>query len=219
MTSINIYVELLPSLLNGAKVTVQVLVLSMIFTYVIAFLAGLGKLSKFKMIRGICTFYIEIFRGTSLLVQLFWIYFVLPFFGIELSALAAGVIAMSLCYGAYASEIVRGAILSIPKGQTEASIALNMTPFQRMRNIILPQAVKIMLPGFGNISIELVKGTSLVSLITLGDLTYQALTLRNTNIGQTTEIFTSLLIIYFVIALPLIIVARWLEHRTSVGGV
>jgi polar amino acid transport system permease protein len=219
VTSINTYVELLPSLLNGAKVTVQVLILSMIFTYVIAFLAGLGKLSKLKMIRGICTFYIEIFRGTSLLVQLFWIYFVLPFFGIELSALAAGVIAMSLCYGAYASEIVRGAILSIPKGQIEASIALNMTPFQRMRNIILPQAVKIMLPGFGNISIELVKGTSLVSLITLGDLTYQALTLRNTNIGQTTEIFTSLLIIYFVIALPLIIVARWLEHRTSVGGV
>ncbi|WP_373561685.1 ectoine/hydroxyectoine ABC transporter permease subunit EhuC [Bacillus sp. AFS073361] len=219
MTAINTYVELLPSLLNGAKVTVQVLLLSMIFTYLIAFLAGLGKLSKFKMIRGISTFYIEIFRGTSLLVQLFWIYFVLPFFGIELSALAAGVIAMSLCYGAYASEIVRGAILSIPKGQTEAAIALNMTPFQRMRNIILPQSLKIMLPGFGNISIELVKGTSLVSLITLGDLTYQALTIRNTNIGQTTEIFTSLLIIYFVIALPLIIIARWLEHRTSVGGV
>ena len=219
MTAINTYVELLPSLLNGAKVTVQVLLLSMIFTYLIAFLAGLGKLSKFKMIRGISTIYIEIFRGTSLLVQLFWIYFVLPFFGIELSALAAGVIAMSLCYGAYASEIVRGAILSIPKGQTEAAIALNMTPFQRMRNIILPQSLKIMLPGFGNISIELVKGTSLVSLITLGDLTYQALTIRNTNIGQTTEIFTSLLIIYFVIALPLIIIARWLEHRTSVGGV
>jgi len=219
VTAINTYVELLPSLLNGAKVTVQVLLLSMIFTYLIAFLAGLGKLSKFKMIRGISTIYIEIFRGTSLLVQLFWIYFVLPFFGIELSALAAGVIAMSLCYGAYASEIVRGAILSIPKGQTEAAIALNMTPFQRMRNIILPQSLKIMLPGFGNISIELVKGTSLVSLITLGDLTYQALTIRNTNIGQTTEIFTSLLIIYFVIALPLIIIARWLEHRTSVGGV
>nr|WP_088090498.1 ectoine/hydroxyectoine ABC transporter permease subunit EhuC [Bacillus sp. OV166] len=215
----NTYVELLPSLLNGAKVTLQVLVLSIIFTYLIAFIAGLGKLSKNKMIRGISTFYIEIFRGTSLLVQLFWIYFVLPFFGIELSALAAGVIAMSLCYGAYASEIVRGAILSIPKGQMEAAIALNLTPFQRMRNIILPQAIKIMLPGFGNISIELMKGTSLVSLITLGDLTYQALTMRNTYVGQTTEIFTSLLIIYFFIALPLIIVARWLEHKTSLGGV
>jgi polar amino acid transport system permease protein len=216
--TINTYIEMVPSLLNGAKVTVQVLVLSLIFTYIIAFIAGLGKLSKFIVIRVASSVYIEIFRGTSLLVQLFWIYFVLPFFGIELSALAAGVIAISLCYGAYASEIVRGAILSIPKGQIEASIALNMTPFQRMKNIIFPQAIKIMLPGFGNISIELMKGTSLVSLITLGDLTYQALNLRNTNVGLTTEIFTSLLIVYFIIALPLIVLARWLERKVSIGG-
>ncbi|MGO4889250.1 ectoine/hydroxyectoine ABC transporter permease subunit EhuC [Anaerobacillus sp. MEB173] len=219
MITINTYFELIPSLLNGAKITIQVLVLSLIFTYSIAFIAGLGKLSKYLIIRGISSVYIEIFRGTSLLVQLFWIYFVLPFFGIELSALAAGVIAMSLCYGAYASEIVRGAILSIPKGQTEAAIALNMTPFQRMRRIIIPQAIKIMLPGFGNISIELIKGTALVSLITLGDLTYHALTLRNTNVGLTTEIFTALIILYFVIALPLIILARWLERRATMGGV
>jgi polar amino acid transport system permease protein len=215
---INSYVELIPSLLNGAKVTIQVLVLSLIFTYVIAFVAGLGKLSKIAIIRVISTVYIEIFRGTSLLVQMFWIYFVLPFFGIELSALTAGVIAMSLSYGAYASEVVRGAILSIPKGQTEAAIALNMTSYQRMRDVIFPQAIKIMLPGFGNISIELIKGTSLVSLITLGDLTYQALTLRNTHVGLTTEIFTSLLIIYFIIALPLIVLARWLERKTALGG-
>jgi polar amino acid transport system permease protein len=217
--SINAYFELIPSLLNGAKVTIQVLVLSIIFTYLIAFIAGLGKLSENIIISGVSSVYIELFRGTSLLVQLFWIYFVLPFFGINLSALAAGVIAISLCYGAYASEIVRGAILSIPKGQTEAAIALNMTAFQRMRNIIIPQAIKIMLPGFGNISIELIKGTALVSLITLGDLTYQALTLRNTNINLTTEIFISLLIIYFIIALPLIVLARWLERRATVGGV
>jgi polar amino acid transport system permease protein len=219
MITINIYFEMIPSLLNGAKVTIQVLVLSLIFTYILAFIAGLGKLSKYMVIRGASSVYIEFFRGTSLLVQLFWIYFVLPFFGIQLSALAAGVIAMSLCYGAYASEIVRGAILSIPKGQIEAAVALNMTPFQRMKNIILPQAIKIMLPGFGNISIELMKGTSLVSLITLGDLTYQALNLRNTNVGLTTELFTSLLIIYFMIALPLIVLGRWLERRASLGGV
>lgn len=210
---------MVPSLLNGAKITIQVLVLSLIFTYIIAFAAGLGKLSKFTVIRGVSSIYIEIFRGTSLLVQLFWIYFVLPFFGIELSALAAGVVSMSLCYGAYASEVVRGAILSIPKGQTEAAIALNMTPFQRMMRIIIPQAFKIMLPGFGNLSIELMKGTSLVSLITLGDLTYQSLTLRNTNVGHTTEIFIALLIIYFIIALPLIVLARWLERRASLGRV
>ncbi|PLS02482.1 ectoine/hydroxyectoine ABC transporter permease subunit EhuC [Neobacillus cucumis] len=215
----NTYIELVPSLLNGAKITIQVLVLSLIFTYMIAFIAGLGKLSKFKVISVICTVYIEIFRGTSLLVQLFWIYFVLPFFGIEFSPLTAGVIAMSLCYGAYASEVVRGAILSIPIGQTEAAIALNMTPFQRMIRIIIPQAFKIMLPGFGNLSIELMKGTSLVSLITLGDLTYQSLTLRNTNVAHTTEIFVALLVIYFLIALPLIFFARWLERRASIGRV
>ncbi len=210
---------MVPALLNGAKITIEVLVLSLIFTYIIAFIAGLGKLSKFRAIRVVCTIYIEIFRGTSLLVQLFWIYFVLPFFGIEFSALTAGVIAMSLCYGAYASEVVRGAILSIPKGQTEAAIALNMTPFQRMMKIIIPQAFKIMLPGFGNLSIELMKGTSLVSLITLGDLTYQSLTLRNTNVAHTTEIFVALLVIYFIIALPLIVLARWLERRASLGRV
>jgi polar amino acid transport system permease protein len=199
-------------------VTIQVLVLSLIFTYLIAFIAGLGKLSKLSIVRGVSSVYIEIFRGTSLLVQLFWIYFVLPFLGLELSAMTAGVVAISLCYGAYASEIVRGAILSIPKGQTEAAVALNMTPFQRMKRIIIPQAIKIMLPGFGNISIELIKGTALVSLITLGDLTYKALTLRNTNVGLTTEIFISLLVIYFVIAIPLIVLARWLERRAAVGG-
>ncbi|MFH7818045.1 ectoine/hydroxyectoine ABC transporter permease subunit EhuC [Neobacillus thermocopriae] len=217
MISINTYLELIPSLLDGAKVTIQVLLWSLIFTFIIAFIAGLGKLSKWMVIRGISTVYIEIFRGTSLLVQLFWIYFVLPLFGMELSAMTAGVIAMSLCYGAYASEIVRGAILSIPKGQYEAAIALNMTPFQRMKNIILPQAFKIMLPGFGNISIELIKGTALVSLITLSDLTYQALTLRNTHVGLTTEIFLSLLILYFFIALPLILFVRWMERRVQVG--
>lgn len=218
MITIDIYIQMLPSLLKGAIITIEVLVISLIFTYIIAFIAGLGKLSKFRVIRWICSIYIEVFRGTSLLVQLFWIYFVLPFFGIELSALAAGVIAISLCYGAYASEVVRGAILSIPKGQTEAAIALNFTPTQRMTRIIIPQAFKIMLPGFGNLSIELMKGTSLVSLITLGDLTYQSLTLRNTNVAHTTEIFIALLVIYFIIALPLIIISRWLERRASLGG-
>ncbi|MCD4838752.1 ABC transporter permease subunit [Neobacillus sedimentimangrovi] len=86
MISINTYLELIPSLLDGAKVTIQVLVWSLLFTFLIAFIAGLGKLSKWMVIRGISTVYIEIFRGTSLLVQFFWIYFVLPLFGIEISA-------------------------------------------------------------------------------------------------------------------------------------
>jgi polar amino acid transport system permease protein len=204
--------------LRGAGVTIQILVASTILAFAIAFIAGLGRVSKHLLIRKLTAVYVEIFRGTSLLVQMFWIFFALPLaFGLELSPFWAGVIALGLNYGAYASEIVRGAITAIPKGQTEAAIALNMTRWQRMRLVILPQAFRIMLPGFGNISIELLKGTSLVSLITMADLTYQGLTLRNTNISHTTEIFLSLLILYFILALPLIFTTRYLERRASRG--
>lgn len=211
--------ELLPQLLRGASITVQVTFYSALLTFFIAFIAGLSRLSKNYLVRKATGVYVEIFRGTSLLVQLFWIYFVLPFFGLELSALAAGVIALGMNYGAYASEIVRGSVLAIPKAQTEATIALNMSRWQRMRRIIIPQAFKLMLPGFGNISIELLKGTSLVYFINLADLTNQSMLMRNTNNGQTFEIFTLLLIVYFVLALPLILTARWLERRSSVGRV
>lgn len=148
---------------------------------------------------------------------MFWIYYVSPAFGFDIPAFWAGVIALSLNYGAYASEIVRGAINAIPKEQTEASIALNMTRWQRLRLIILPQALRIMLPGFGNNSIELLKGTSLVSLITIGDLTYKGQMLQNNNLSQTLPVFVLLLIIYFIIALPLIITSRKLEQRASKG--
>lgn len=186
-------------------------------TFVIAFIAGLGRLSNSVIIRKLTAVYVEIFRGTSLLVQLFWVFFALPAFGIQLSAFLASIIALGLNYGAYASEVVRGAIIAIPKGQTEASIALNMTSWQRMRLVILPQALRIMLPGFGNISIELLKGTSLVSLITLTDLTYKGLILQNANISYTMPVFVILLIAYFLVALPLIIAAKKLEKRAAKG--
>ncbi|MTI80985.1 MAG: ectoine/hydroxyectoine ABC transporter permease subunit EhuC [Firmicutes bacterium] len=211
------YVELLPELLRGANVTIKVLLASAALTFILAFIAGLGRISKNLLIRKLTGLYVEIFRGTSLLVQMFWIFFALPAFGIHLSAYFAGVLALGLNYGAYASEIVRGAILAIPKGQTEASIALNLTRWQRMRLVILPQAFRIMLPGFGNISIELLKGTSLVSLITLSDLTYQALTLRNTDLSYTMPAFVLLLVLYFIIALPLLYATRWFERRASKG--
>jgi polar amino acid transport system permease protein len=216
--AIHTYIDMLPTLFKGVVVTVETLVLSAFFAFIIAFIAGLCRLSKNGILRKVTLIYVELFRGTSLLVQMFWIYFALPLFGLELSALTAGVIVLSLNYGAYASEIVRGAVLAIPKGQVEASIALNMTPYNRMTRVILPQAIKLMLPSFGNTLIDILKGTALVSLITLGDLTYQALLIRSTNVGLTTEIFTLLIFIYFVLALPLIILARWLERRASVGG-
>ncbi|ONK25190.1 ectoine/hydroxyectoine ABC transporter permease subunit EhuC [Bacillus sp. VT-16-64] len=207
----------LPELLQGAKVTIQVLLLSAVLAFFLAFLFGLGRVSRFWIVRFLTGVMVELFRGTSLLVQMFFFFFALPAFGVELSPFTAGVIALSLNYGAYASEIVRGAILAIPGGQTEAGIALNMTRWQRMRLVILPQAFKIMLPGFGNISIELLKGTSLVSLVTLADLTFQGRMLKDNYTGDQVEIFTLLLLLYFVIALPLIFGARWLEKRAAKG--
>jgi polar amino acid transport system permease protein len=130
--------------------------------------------------------------------------------------LIAGVLALGLNAGAYGSEVVRSAILAVDTGQTEAGIALNFTPWQRMLRIILPQAFVMMLPAFGNLQIELLKGTALVSLITLSDLTYQAMIL-NASTLKTTEIFSLLLIMYFLIAWPLTRGVRWLEQRLSVG--
>ncbi|GAA0364155.1 ectoine/hydroxyectoine ABC transporter permease subunit EhuC [Bacillus horti] len=203
---------------SGILTTIQLLVYSSILAFIIAFIAGFGRLSKYALVRGITVIYVEFFRGTSLLVQLFWFFFVLPFFGIELSPLLVGVLALSMNYGAYASEIVRSSILAIPKGQTEAGIAINMTPRQRMWRIIIPQAIKLMLPGFGNITIELLKGTSLVVLIGISDVTYVFREiLIPSGTGTQLQLYSVLLVIYFIIALPLIITARWLERRASMG--
>lgn len=209
--------EILISLLkNGLFVTLEITFFATILALLLGFIAGLGRLSKFKIIRFIAGVYVEVFRGTSLLVQLFWIYFALPIFGIRLPAILAGVLAIGLNFGAYASEIVRGAIQAVPEGQTEAAIALNMTPLQRRWRIVIPQAFIMMLPSFGNQLIELLKSTSLVSLITLSDLTYQGNVL-NSSTMETTKIYTLLLIIYFVIAWPLSKGMRFLERKASQG--
>ncbi|MGG3886904.1 ectoine/hydroxyectoine ABC transporter permease subunit EhuC [Brevibacillus panacihumi] len=212
-------VDLLPLLYQGAVTTLKVTVLSMGVAFLLSFLAGFARLSRRKSIRLVSSVYVEVFRGTSLIVQLFWLFYALPLLGIELTALAAGVAALGLNYGAYGSEVVRSAILAVPKGQTEASIALNMSPMLRMRRVILPQAMVIMLPSFSNLAIELLKGTSLVSLITMADLTYQGMILRTFDSSRTFEIFGLILLMYFVMAYPLTLMMRWLERRFSAGRV
>lgn len=213
------FVDLLPSLLKGAAITLQVTMLSLLLAAVLSFLAGFARLSANKHIRLASAFYVEVFRGTSLLVQLFWFYYALPLLGIELSALVAGVVALGLNFGAYGSEVVRSAMLAVPKGQTEAAIALNMGRWLRMRRVILPQAVLIMLPSFGNLMIELLKSTSLISLITMADLTFQGMLLRTFDASRTFEIFLLILVMYFLMAYPLTLVMRWLERRMSAGRV
>jgi polar amino acid transport system permease protein len=206
--------DLLPILMRGFSVTVQLTLTSAALALVIAIIAGLGRLSPLRPIRFLAGTYVEVFRGTSVLVQMFWFFFALPLFGITLTPFMAGVVALSLNIGAYGAEVVRGAILAVPKGQTEAAIALNMTPAQRMRRVVLPQALVLMMPPFGNLIIELLKATALVSLITIPDITFQGMSLRQTT-GRTTEIFLLLLLLYFAIAYPLTLAVRWIERRAS----
>ncbi|MDA5109141.1 ectoine/hydroxyectoine ABC transporter permease subunit EhuC [Brevibacillus sp. LEMMJ03] len=211
--------DLLPSLAKGAALTVEVTVLSALVAFAASFLAGFGRLSRRKSVRALTAVYVEVFRGTSLLVQLFWLYYALPLLGVELPPLAAGVIALGLNHGAYGSEVVRSAVLAVPRGQTEAAIALNMTPWQRMRRVILPQAFVMMIPSFGNLLIELLKGTSLISLITLADLTFQGMVLRTFDASRTFEIFALVLVVYFALAYPLTLGMRGLERRLTAGRV
>lgn len=201
-------------ILQGALVTLELTVLGSALALVVAFAAGLGRLSRFFAVRALSTVYIEFFRGTSIFVQLFWVYFVLPFAGINLSPLQAGVLALGLNVGAYGAEVVRGAIRSVPREQYEASIALNFTRYQRMRHIILPQALPLMLPTFGNNAIELLKGTAVVSLISLTDMTFQAQVVR-AQTGSTLIPFSTILILYFVMSWIISFLMRRLERRVT----
>ena len=203
-------------ILQGALVTIQLTVLGSALALVVAFTAGLGRVAPYWPLRWLATIYIEFFRGTSIFVQLFWVYFVLPFAGITLSPLQAGVMALGLNVGAYGAEVVRGAILSVPRDQYEACIAVNLTRFQRMRHVILPQALPLMMPTFGNNAIELLKATAIVSLISLSDMTFQAQLVR-AQTGSTLMPFLTILLLYFAMSLTISAGMRAIERRLTRG--
>lgn len=201
-----------PRLLSGTGTTIAQFVLAAILGVAISLGMGLLKLSHNQLMRGAAVTYIEIFRGTSLLVQLYWIFFVLPLFGISIEKFTAGYVAVGMNIGAYGAELVRGGILSVPKGQWEAALAINMSPSQRMRRIILPQALVNMLPPWGNLMIELLKGTALVSLISVADLMFEAKQINGTTY-LSAQIFGAALVIYYILARFLITpFMRWLER-------
>lgn len=199
-------------IISGTLVTIVLTVLAALLAMAIALAAGLMRMAPNALVRGVAVVYIEIFRGTSLLVQLYWIFFVLPLFGISLEKFTAGFVAVGMNLGAYGAELVRGAILSVPKGQWEASLALNMSPAKRMVRVILPQALLIMLPSWGNLLIELLKGTALVALIAVADLMFQVKQINGTTF-LSAEAFGTALIIYYVLARFMITpFMRWLER-------
>lgn len=205
-------VEFAPLLFQGLLMTILVTVLGALLTVLVAFTTGLMGLSKHGWLRWPSYIFVEFFRGTGLLVQMFWFFYALPFLGIELTPLVAGVLALGLNEGAYAAEIVRGTIRSRPRGQTEATIALGMTRTQRLWRILIPQSIPPMLPGFGNVMVDLLKNTSLVSLVTVSDLTWRAMNARTVT-GATVEIFLTILVLYYIMSLALGRLTRFLEDR------
>jgi polar amino acid transport system permease protein len=206
----------MPGLLEGTRITVLVALAGSALAVVAGLAAGIARLYAPAPIRWLASTYVEVFRGTSALVQLFWLFFVLPQFGLSLEPFTVAVLGLGLNVGAYGSEVVRGAIQAVPKGQWEASTALNMTRPQMLRRIILPQAFLAMVPPWGNLFIELLKSTALVSLITLGDLAFRAQQMNQTTM-RTIPIFTLVLLIYLAISLAITIGMRSLEGWLGKG--
>lgn len=210
----------LPPLLEGAWVTVQLTLYSSVLGLIFAFAFGLGKLSSNWAVKSISIAFIEIFRGTSLLVQLFWLYFALPVLGdylgvdLRLPAVVAGTLALSLNIGSYGAEVVRGAIQAVPPTQLEAALALDFTPRQTLWRISVPQAIPEMMPSFGNLAVQNLKDTALVSLISLGDLVFRAEQIRNFTQDSTT-IYSLLLLMYFGMALVLTAGIKLVERYVS----
>ncbi|MEF0942389.1 ectoine/hydroxyectoine ABC transporter permease subunit EhuC [Rhizobium sp. BR 362] len=207
----------LPALLKGAEVTAIIAVASMLLGAIFAFAAGLARFAGGRLLSWIALVYIEIFRGTSLLVQLFWLYYALPLIGISFDPITTGIAGLALNIGAYGAEVVRGALQSVPDTQHEAARALNFGQGQTLFHIVLPQAVVEMMPPFGNLAVQNLKDTALVSLISISDLTFHAQQLRNITLDSVT-IYSLTLIGYFIMALILVVFMRWLERVLRRGA-
>lgn len=214
--------DLLPPLLEGLGTTVTLTLGGVAVAVVAALAAGLGRMTRQAPLRWLATAYVESFRGTSALVQLFWFYFALPLLGVEMNAMTAGILVLGLNTGAYGAEVVRGAIQAVPRGQREAAVALGFSRRQAMRWVVFPQAALAMIPPAGNLAIELLKNTALVSMITLSELTFRGQALRSETL-RTVEIFGLILVIYFILAqlirLGMDRLEKKLAHGRDYGGV
>jgi polar amino acid transport system permease protein len=199
--------------LNGTLVTVALTFGVIILGLLVGLVTGLAQLSRFAAVRWISWFYIEIFRCTPLLVQLLWFYYALPILtGIEMTATMAAVLTLSLYGGSFYAEVIRGGIVSIEPGQTEAGLALGMTPARVMRRIVLPQAISRMMPPLMNQSIIQFKNTSLVSVLAVPDLVYQG-QVAAMDTYRPLEVYTVIAIIYFIVLVPLTAIVKRSEKR------
>lgn len=203
-------ITILPSLLSGVLITLKVFILTIIGAIPIGLMAGLGLKSKFKLVRGILNTYIWVMRGTPLLLQLIFVFYGLPLINITFNRFDAALFAFILNYSAYFAEIFRGGFQSINDGQYEAAKVLRLSPLQTQRKIILPQVIKNIVPPMGNEIINLIKDSSLVYVIGIGDL------LRAGNIAAARDVtlvpYVLVAIFYLLLTAVTTVLLRRLEN-------
>ena len=208
--------EFLPILLQGAVVTVQVTALSFLLSSAIGLVLALGKLLPVRAVSWAASTVVNVIRGLPIIVQLFYIYFVLPEVGIQLTAFQAGVIGLGIAYSAYQAENFRAGIEAVDPGQREAALAMGMRPALLMRRVVLPQAFRIALPPYGNTLVMMLKDSSLVSTITVAEMTRQGQLIAASTF-QNMTVYTLVALLYLAMSLPLVWGLRRLEKRFGAG--
>jgi polar amino acid transport system permease protein len=207
-----IFLEAFPLLLRGAWVTLYLSLISSCIGMILGLLVGVARVSRLRAIRGTATVYTEVIRGTPLLMQLIVLYYGLPSVGINLEAVAAGIIGLSANSAAYVGEIFRAGIQSVGRGQREAALASGLTRLQTMRSIILPQAFRLVLPPLTNEFVTMLKDSSLVSTLAIAELlrTGREIVAWKVNVFSP---FAGVTLLYLAMTLPLTHLARHLERR------
>jgi polar amino acid transport system permease protein len=201
-----------PALLKGAWISLQVAVQAGALGLVIALVGGVLREFKNPVLRFVIGAYVEFFRGTSAFIQIYWAYFALPMLGVRLSALEAGIAVLALNIGAYGTEIVRGALAAVPTGQREACHALGLSMWITYVKVLIPQAMTRAILPFGNLMVDLLKGTALLSAITVTELTFAARQAVSA-IGHPFLIFGIVLVLYLIMAAPIAWGARAFDRR------
>lgn len=201
-----------PALLKGAGITVQVTLQAGLLALAISLVVGVLRDASNRFVRVPLTAYVEFFRGTSAFVQIYWVFFALPLLGVHLSAILAGTLVLGLNVGAYGSEVMRGALRAVPQGQSEACVALSLSRWTTLTRILIPQALIRAVIPWGNLLIDLLKGTSLLSAITVTELAFAGRQ-SAAALGSPMIIFGLVLLIYLVLAAPIAGAAKLLDER------
>jgi polar amino acid transport system permease protein len=203
-----------PFILGGAGLTVVISIVSISFATVLALIGAISRLSGNAYLNGIASLYVSLARGTPLIVQLYFVYLALPQVDVVLDAVHAGVIALSFNYGAYMTEIFRAGIQAVPRGQREAAEALGMRERLVMRRIVLPQAIRIVIPAIGNEFIAMIKDSSLVSILSVEELLFRSRLVGQQNF-RSLEAFLIAALIYWILTIAFSQVQQRLERRMA----